>query len=298
MDNLFLRDLGDGGMIGDGRGDAISVSQGQSITLAHNVMIGNSGVLTTDLEPEKASSVIMLSGMMDTSARPNYVGLLDVIVDSNQILNSGQGLPAAAGLPNNFAISVQATDRFTITNNLIAGTTLGGIVAVFEFYGDAIAGYVDTHGEIVNNTIYDNGTYGIWLLNRWHPGLMRVTNNIIMGHKYGVEGIDLFGKANPVPLDYSVLYGNEQNIGPEATAVGDRSPRPTRSPRTRSSLRRSVATSGCCPTRRPSTPANRSGCRRRRRSTSTADLAVWAAGRRGRMNGRGRGIRSTSTCRR
>ncbi|MFN8470129.1 MAG: right-handed parallel beta-helix repeat-containing protein [Caldilineaceae bacterium] len=220
VDNLFAHNLGDSAMTGDAIGGAISVAQGQSITVAHNVLIENSGMLTTAVKPEKATTVIMLSGRSDTTAIANYVGLRHVLIDSNQILNSGHGLSATVTPPNNFAIGVQAADWFTITNNVIADSTLGGIVAVYESYQDDQSNPQETHGAIVNNTLYDNGTYGLWLLNRWRPDILQVTNNIVMGHKYGAEGINLYGAADPVLLDYPVLYDNEQDIGPEAQADG------------------------------------------------------------------------------
>ena len=220
VDNLFVHNLGDSAMKGDATGGAISVSQGESITVAHNVLIENSGAVTTTAAPEKATAAIMLSGQNDTMAVENYVGLWDVVVDSNQILNSGQGLSTTVTPPNNFAISVQAADRFTITNNVIAGSTLGAIVAVYESYIDEEENPQETHGAIINNTLYENGSYGLWLLNRWRSDVLQVTNNIIAGHTYGAEGINLYGAAAPVLLDYSVQYGNEHDIGPEAEADG------------------------------------------------------------------------------
>ena len=115
---------------------------------------------------------------------------------------------------------MQAADRFTITNNVIAGSTLGAIVAVYESYIDEEENPQETHGAILNNTLYENGSYGLWLLNRWHSDVLQVSNNIIAGHTYGAEGINLYGAAAPVLLDYSVQYGNEHAIGPEAEADG------------------------------------------------------------------------------
>ncbi len=218
VDNLFVRNLGNSALKGVATGGAISVVQGESITVAHNMLVENSGELRTDAAPELAGAVIMLSGREDTIAVANYVGLWDVVVDSNQILDSGKALSATVTPPNNFAIAVQAADRFTITNNVIAGSTLGGIVAVYESYLDDQGDPQETHGAIANNTLYDNGTYGMWLLNHWRADVLQITNNIVTNNKYGFEGINLYGAAAPVVADYTLLYDNEQAIGPEAQA--------------------------------------------------------------------------------
>ena len=72
-------------MKGTATGGAISVAQGESITVSHNRFVENSGQLTTDAAPERAGAVIMLTGINDTMVVANYVGLWDVVVDGNQL---------------------------------------------------------------------------------------------------------------------------------------------------------------------------------------------------------------------
>ncbi len=47
-------------------------------------------------------------------------------------------------------------------------------------------------------------------------GAISLVNNTIVSHTYGIEGVDLFGPSEAVVLDYTLLYGNTEDVGPEA----------------------------------------------------------------------------------
>lgn len=229
MQNEFTRNLAVTGARGDGLGGAAFVNMGQGITLMHNTFTENSGTEVTQEDPSRATSALALFGTDLQTGGDSPILLFDVVVDRNYILHSGRNLPVATP-PNNLAISVEATDRFTITNNVIAGSTLGGILAIYKSYVDADEQLFETHGAVRNNTLYANGTYGLWLLSRWRGDTLSVENNVIVGHSYGVDGMDLYG-AGPtaVALDYTLFHDNGEDIGPDAgdtitsthTVVGD-----------------------------------------------------------------------------
>jgi hypothetical protein len=211
--NSFRRNLGNGTFKGSGLGGALAVEGGRFVTIGHNFLLENSGNLVTSGDAGMAVSALALIGDNPLEPAREMINLFDVVVDGNQILDSGRGLPMQPGdaPPSNFALHVQATDRFTVTNNVIAGSTIGGMVAVYRNPGGA-----ESHGAIRNNTLYDNGQFGIWLLNRWSTDLLSITNNSIVSHTVGVEGEDLFGPSEPVTLDYTLFFSNTQDLGPAA----------------------------------------------------------------------------------
>jgi hypothetical protein len=213
--NTFQRNLANNAAKGSGLGGAVVVEYGDEVTLQHNTFTENSGQLVTTSDDGDATSVIALVGDDLYQPERGIVALTDVVVDSNYILRSGQNLPVDIP-PNNFAISVQGTDRFTITNNVIAGSSLGGIIAVFKSFVDENEQFIQTRGAVRNNTFYANGKYGLWLLSRWPGSAISLVNNAIVSHTYGVEGQDLFGPSDAVVLDYTLLHDNTDDIGPAA----------------------------------------------------------------------------------
>lgn len=217
IDNEFRRNLANNALTGSGLGGACAIEGGyedQPIWMQQNDFVDNSGSLATDDDPGTATSAIALIG--DDLAAPDrqIIALRNVTIDGNRILGSGQNLPVDI-LPNNFAISIQGTDLFTITNNVVAGSTLGGIVAIHKLFviEDQT---IETRGAINNNTFYGNGDYGLWLLSRWTTNALSLTNNGIVSHTFGVEGEDLYGPAAPVTLSYTLFDNNLQDIGPDA----------------------------------------------------------------------------------
>lgn len=213
--NTFQRNFADNANTGSGLGGAVAVEFGRIVTLQHNTFTENSGQLVTSAEEAMATSAIALIGDDLYQPERDIIALTDVVIDGNTILRSGQNLPVTAP-PNNFAISVQGTDRFTVTNNVIAGSSFGGVVAIYKSYMDANDQLIETRGAMRNNTFYANGKYGLWLLNRWTGDAISLVNNAIVSHTYGIEGADLFGPAAAVVLDYTLFYANTENVGPEA----------------------------------------------------------------------------------
>ncbi|MCB9122068.1 MAG: right-handed parallel beta-helix repeat-containing protein, partial [Caldilineaceae bacterium] len=217
IDNEFRRNLANNALSGGGLGGACAIEggyQNQPIMLQGNIFNDNSGSLTTDADPGSATSAIALIG--DNLAAPDLpaIDLRNITIDRNRILGSGQNLPVDTP-PNNFAISIQGADLFTITNNVIAGSTLGGIVAIHKLF-DSEGNTFETRGAIHNNTFYANGDYGLWLLSRWTTSALSLVNNSIVSHTFGIEGEDLYGPAAPVTLSYTLFYSNSQEIGPDA----------------------------------------------------------------------------------
>ncbi len=217
IDNEFRRNLANNALSGSGLGGACAIQggyQNQPIMLQGNIFNDNSGSLSTDADPGSATSAIALIG--DNLAAPDLpaIDLRNVTIDRNRILGSGRNLPVDTP-PNNFAISIQGADLFTITNNVIAGSTLGGIVAIHKLF-DSEGNTFETRGAIHNNTFYANGDYGLWLLSRWTTSALSLVNNSIVSHTFGVEGEDLYGPAAPVTLSYTLFYSNSQEIGPDA----------------------------------------------------------------------------------
>lgn len=217
IDNEFRRNLANNALSGGGLGGACAIEGGyedQPIVMQDNHFVDNSGSLATDADPGSATSAIALIG--DNLAAPNLpaIDLRNITIDRNRILGSGRNLPVDSP-PNNFAISIQGADLFTITNNVIAGSTLGGIVAIHKLF-DIGGQTFETRGVIQNNTFYGNGDYGLWLLSRWPTSALSLVNNSIVSHTYGIEGNDLYGPADPVTLSYTLFYSNSQDIGPDA----------------------------------------------------------------------------------
>ena len=217
IDNEFHRNLANNALAGSGLGGACAIEGGygdRPIVIQDNHFVDNSGSLATDADPGSATSAIALIGDDLAAPQRDIIGLRNVTIDRNHILGSGRNLPVGTP-PNNFAISIEGTDLFTITNNVVAGSTLGGILAIHKLF-DSEGQTFETRGAVHNNTFYANGDYGLWLLNRWPTSALSLVNNSIVSHTFGVEGEDLYGPAAPVTLSYTLFYSNSQNIGPDA----------------------------------------------------------------------------------
>lgn len=212
-DNLFEHNLGGATLNSGGLGGALSVTYGDQVLIRRNLFRGNSGQIAAVDDDGQATSVLALVGSDLQAPSQPMIDLTNVAVTENYLLDSGQGV-AVGTAPQNFAIQVQATDQFTIANNVIAGSTLGGIVAIYATVPVTEGVRPETHGTIRNNTVANNGKYGLWLLNRWRGETLTAVNNIITGHTYGAEGEDLYGPASPVDLRYTLFYSNTANIGP------------------------------------------------------------------------------------
>jgi hypothetical protein len=212
-DNTFERNLGASAVAsGSGYGGAVAVTWGDQVAIHRNLFRNNSGQVSPAANEDEATSVLVLIGNDLQKPGDPMIDLTNVAVTENYLLDSGQGVAVDAA-PQNFAIQVQATDQFTIANNVIAGSTLGGIVAIYATVPVTEGVAPETHGAVRNNTLVNNGKYGVWLLNKWDGETLTAVNNIIASHTYGAEGDDLYGPASPVDLRYTLFYSNTANIG-------------------------------------------------------------------------------------
>ena len=97
---------------------------------------------------------------------------------------------------------------------MIAGSTLGGIVAIHKLF-DSEGNTFETRGAIHNNTFYANGDYGLWLLSRWTTSALSLVNNSIVSHIRHRRRGSVRPSRSCHPWLHA-FYGNSQEIGPDA----------------------------------------------------------------------------------
>jgi hypothetical protein len=185
-----------------GEGAGVTISDARFINVYHNIFRNNAGTLVG-----YPGSVVMSSGFI---AGSDENGADHITIDSNLILDSGRGLDAqtiyAAG-----GIRVSQTDYFTITNNAIANGTAYG-AEVYYHYLDADN---FTRGQIVNNTLDNNGDYGLGLGGDWDNDAITVANNIITQHDNGIATDSRF----PTKVDNNLFFGNTLNMTGTVTST-------------------------------------------------------------------------------
>ena len=212
--NTFRQNAAGTQAIGDGLGGAMAVHVGEEIVVQHNDFLENTGftVMDDDREPSAALALIGLN-LYDIDVP--LIELHDVLVDGNRFLDNGRRIALGAA-PTNYGVFALGTDVFTVTNNIIAGNTMGGIAVR---YSENMPQTVKTRGVIHNNTLYDNGEHSLWLIGPWSDATLKLTNNAIVSHTVAVDGDGLFAPAELVRIDYALLYANGQEIGQGAASA-------------------------------------------------------------------------------
>ncbi len=167
-----------GSIGGDGKGGGLYLNQ-SAATVSGNDIIHNAA--STVAGGEGGGLVLYLS---------------NATLDANRIISN-------TALTQGGGVSVDRSDGFTLTNNIIAqnrADSVGG-----GLYAWGMTGF-PARGALVNNTIADNDLgaagEGIWAQN---TTTLTLTNNIVYGHTYGIYAS---GSQSLVTADYTVFHGN------------------------------------------------------------------------------------------
>jgi hypothetical protein len=115
-----------------------------------------------------------------------------VVLDGNTVISNGAEFGALTFMQ----------DQITLTNNVIALNTGGGVLA---------RGTISTPlvGTLVHNTIVQNGSQGVFA--GWYASgyaTLTLTNNIITGHTTGIEAYPHASNSNVVNASYTLFYAN------------------------------------------------------------------------------------------
>jgi hypothetical protein len=204
-------------------GDTISVGQGSyfenvSVTQKYEIHIKGAGASVTKIHGLGNGHVVVFnvgSGSINgftisnSGNEPGYsAGIFTsqalVYIEDNIIADNNNGITASSysyvvirgnrimsntGLS---ALSLMTSSAGMITNNIIAHNTGRGIEG--------------TPSYVVNNTIADNGTFGMMLI---PSGAITVRNNIIVNHHYGIYVSGREQSAVPsVRISYNDVWNN------------------------------------------------------------------------------------------
>jgi hypothetical protein len=115
-----------------------------------------------------------------------------VVLDGNTVIGNGA----------EFGALTFEQDQITLTNNVIALNTGGGVLA----RGQVVTPLV---GTLAHNTIVQNGSQGVFV--GWYASgyaTLTLTNNIITGHTSGIEAYADTNNSNVVNASYTLFYAN------------------------------------------------------------------------------------------